>query len=237
MQNIAVDELARQAKLLKRYGSSVTILLIALIGVCFFKGNKPSKELTAERINIVEADGTLRMVLSNRARQHPGRMDNKDLPKRDRPAGLLFFNDEGDECGGLGYNGDKKEAAMFMTMDQYKNDQILTISYDQENHLGKPSRSYGFTLNDRDELPLSGQISYFDSLKKLKDTNAYVQGLRRYKAEGHLAQRMFLGKNKNGEVGLFLTDTKGRPRLRLFINEKNEPVFQALDENGNLMKK
>ncbi|QXV66786.1 hypothetical protein INP83_06785 [Mucilaginibacter sp. 21P] len=237
MQNIAVEELARQVRILKRYGIGVTILLIVLIGVCFFKGNSQSKELTAERINIVEADGTLRMVISNRARQHPGRMDNKDLPKRDRPAGLLFFNDEGDECGGLGYNGDKKEAAMFMTMDQYKNDQIMTLSYDQENRPGKPLRSYGFTLNDRDELPLSGQISYFDSLKKLKDTSAYARGLKRYKDEGHLAQRMFLGKNKNGEVGLFLTDSKGRPRLRLFIDQKNEPLIQSLDEKGNVIKK
>ena len=237
MQNIAIEELAMQVRILKRYGIGVTILLIALIGVCIFKGSRQSKEITAERINIVEANGTLRMVISNRARQHPGRMDNKDLPKRDRPAGLLFFNDEGDECGGLGYNGDKKEAAMFMTMDQYKNDQIMTLSYDQENRPGKLSRSYGFTLNDRDELPLSGQISYFDSLKRLKDTNAYAQGLKRYKAEGHLAQRMFLGKNKNGEVGLFLTDAKGRPRLRLFIDKKNEPVIQTLDEKGNLVEK
>nr|WP_314499473.1 hypothetical protein [uncultured Chryseobacterium sp.] len=237
MENTSVEELASQVKLLKKYGIIVTMLLVAMIGICFFREINPSKELTAERINIVEADGTLRMVISNRARQHPGRMDNKDLPKRDRPAGLLFFNDEGDECGGLGYNGDKKEAAMFMTMDQYKNDQIMTLTYDQENRPGKISRSYGFTLNDRDELPLSDQISYFDSLKKLRDTNAYDQGLKRYKAEGHLAQRMFLGKNKNGEVGLFLTDAKGRPRLRLFIDQKNEPVIQALDEKGNLVEK
>lgn len=237
MQNTSVEQLAGQVRMLKRYGIGVTVLLVVLVGICFFKASNTSKELTVERINIVEADGTLRMVISNRARQHPGRMDNKDLPKRDRPAGLLFFNDEGDECGGLGYNGDKKEAAMFMTMDQYKNDQIMTLSYDQENRNGKSSRTYGFTLNDRDELPLSGQISYFDSLKKLKDTSAYAQGLKRYKAEGHLAQRMFLGKNKNGEVGLFLTDARGRPRLRLFIDRKNEPVIQALDENGNLVKR
>lgn len=237
MPNTSIEELSRQVQILKRYGIAVTVLLAVLLGSNFLKGSEKYKEITAERINIVESDGTLRMVLSNRTLQHPGRMDKKDLPRRDRPAGLLFFNDEGDECGGLGYNGDKKEAAMFMTMDQYKNDQIMTLSYEQENHPGSPSRSYGLTLNDRDELPLSGQISYFDSLKKLNDTSAYAQGLKRYKAEGHLSQRMFLGKNKSGEVGLFLTDTKGRPRLRLYINKQNEPVFQALDEKGHVTDK
>ncbi len=80
-------------------------------------------------------------------------------------------------------------------------------------------------------------MDYFDSLKKLNDTHAYVQGLKRYKEEGHLSQRMFLGENKSGEVGPFLTDTKGRPRLRLFINKQNEPVVQALDEKGNVTEK
>lgn len=237
MQNKSVEELSRQVLILKRYVIGVTALLVVLIGLNFLKGNEKYKEITAERINIVEADGTLRMVLSNSALQHPGRIDKKDLPYRNRPAGLLFFNDEGDECGGLGYNGDKKKAAMFMTMDQYKNDQIVSLSYEQENSPGRPLRSYGLTLNDRDEFPISQQMKYFDSLKKLNDTNAYALGLKRYKAEGHLAQRMFLGKNKSGEVGLFLTDAKGHLRLRLFINKQNEPVFQALDEKGNVTEK
>jgi len=237
MQNKSVEELSRQVLILKRYVIGVTAILVVLIGLNFLKGNEKYKEITAERINIVEADGTLRMVLSNRTLQHPGRIDKKDLPHRDRPAGLLFFNDEGDECGGLGYNGDKKEATMFMTMDQYKNDQIMSLSYEQENSQGRPLRSYGLTLNDRDELPISQQVKYFDSLKKLNDTNAYTRGLKRYKAEGHLAQRMFLGKNKSGEVGLFLTDAKGHLRMRLFINKQNEPVFQALDEKGNVTEK
>lgn len=237
MKNTSVEELARQVQMLKRYGVLVTVLLAITIDLCFLKSNERHREITTERINIVEADGTLRMVLSNRTLQHPGRMDNKDLPQRDRPAGLLFFNDEGDECGGIGYNGGKKEAAMFITMDQYKNDQIMMLSYDQENRPGKPIRSYGLTLSDRDELPLSGQMNYFDSLKKLKDTNVYAQGLKKYKAEGHLAQRMFLGKNNSGEVGLFLTDVKGRPRLRLFLNQQNEPVFQTIDENGNISER
>ncbi len=140
MRNTSVEELSRQAQMLKRYGFGVTILLVVLIGLNFLKSSEKYKEITAERINIVEADGTLRMVLSNRTLQHPGRMDKKDLPHRDRPAGLLFFNDEGDECGGLGYNGNKKEAAMFITMDQYKNDQIMTLSYEQKNPPRQPFR-------------------------------------------------------------------------------------------------
>ena len=230
-----IESLAKQVKLLKIYVLFITVLILTMICYNIFDKKRDFSEITAQRINIIEKDGKIRMVLSNRALQHPGRMDNADLPKRDRPAGLLFFNDDGDECGGVGYNGDKKGAAMFLTMDQYKNDQIMTLSYDQDNRLKKPTRSYGFTLNDRDELPLSEQLAYFDSLRNLKDTTAFIQGIKRYKSEGHLAQRMFLGKNRSGEVGLFLTDAQGRPRLRLFINAKNQPLFQTLDERGQII--
>jgi hypothetical protein len=42
-------------------------------------------------------------------------MDDKDLPKRERPAGMIFFNDEGDEDGGLVYDGDKNSPCMTFT--------------------------------------------------------------------------------------------------------------------------
>ncbi len=236
MKQVTVEDLAKQISLLKWYAAAITLVVIGLVVFMLKTGNGNAKELTVERINIVEQDGKLRLVLSNRARQHPGRMDNRDFQKRDRPAGLIFFNDEGDECGGLGYNGDKKEAAMFMTMDQYKNDQIMVWSYDQNNIPGQQYKSYGFALNDRDDLPFSKQVQYFDSLKTLKDTAAYNAGLSKYKAAGHLAQRMFLGKSKSGDVGLFLADSKGLPRLKIFINNKNQPVIQTLDEQGKIVE-
>ena len=48
-------------------------------------------ELTVKRINIIEDDGTIRMVLSNKARQHSGQMDGEDMEFRDRHAGNDFL--------------------------------------------------------------------------------------------------------------------------------------------------
>lgn len=227
-----MERIAKQVKILTIYSGVLTVMVIVLIFL-FLRRGDTFKELNAERINIIESDGKIRMVLSNKARQHPGRMDGKDLPARERPAGLLFFNDQGDECGGLGYNSSKQNAAMFFTMDQYKNDQILMLSYDQ-NNLSK-TKSYGLTLNDRDDFSLSSQINYFDSLKKLNDTSAYAAGIKKFKSAGHLSQRLFIGKTTSGDVGLFLADAKGKTRLKIFINKQNQAVFQTLDENGNVV--
>ncbi|WP_305824277.1 hypothetical protein [Massilia brevitalea] len=60
-------------------------------------------EITVGRINIVEPDGTKRIILSNKA-QFPGDfLQGKEGARPDRRdvAGMLFINEEGTENGGL----------------------------------------------------------------------------------------------------------------------------------------
>src|SRR5262245_11079450 len=103
-------KLERDVRMLKAYSFVVTLLLGVLIFAGFIQANQKNKfaEIDVERINIVEKDGKLKMVISNGERQHPGVIDGRTL-SRTRPAGMLFFNDKGDECGGLSFNGDQKD--------------------------------------------------------------------------------------------------------------------------------
>ena len=66
------------------------------------------KELSIERLNVIESDGTLRLVLCN-TQHSPGHvMDGERFgePEGKRSAGVYFFDNEGNECGGLIYGGD-----------------------------------------------------------------------------------------------------------------------------------
>src|ERR1700686_2980274 len=66
-------------------------------------------EIDVQRINVREPDGTLRMTISNAA-PHPGLIfkgTEHPFPNR-QAAGILFFNDEGTESGGLLYGGANK---------------------------------------------------------------------------------------------------------------------------------
>ncbi|MDO3642528.1 hypothetical protein [Mucilaginibacter sp. L3T2-6] len=150
-----MESLTKQVKILKTYAAVLTLVVLALVVYVFTLNGGHFKEITAERINIVEKDGTLKMVISNSERQHPGRMDNKDLPKRSRPPGIIFFNDEGDEDGGLVYDGNKNGASMVYSFDQYKNDQIMQLRYEQEKQGDKLYRSYGLNIWDRDDFGLT----------------------------------------------------------------------------------
>lgn len=230
-----MESLTKQVKILKTYAAVLTLVVLALVVYVFTLNGGHFKEITAERINIVEKDGTLKMVISNSERQHPGRMDNKDLPKRSRPPGIIFFNDEGDEDGGLVYDGNKNGASMVYSFDQYKNDQIMQLRYEQEKQGDKLYRSYGLNIWDRDDFGLTKQLTYYDSLQRLHDTAALNAGIKKLKAAGHTHQRFFAGMNDKGEVGLFLNDANGKPRLNIYINKQNQPVFETLDENGKVV--
>jgi hypothetical protein len=234
-----MEELAKQVKMLKLYVVVLTIIVIAgiIIMLKMMHTDGHFDEITARRINIVEQDGKLRMVISNHENQHPGSYNGKDLPKRDRPAGMIFFNDDGDECGGLVYDGSKKGASMTYSIDQYKNDQIMQIQYEQDKEVNGINRSYGLKLWDRDDsFPTGRLIDYVDSLKSLKDTGAYNAGIKKVRTAGWLGkERLFVGKDSDGEVGLFLRDDKGTPRLKIYINKQNQPVIATLDDKGRLI--
>ena len=53
------------------------------------------------------------------------------------------------------------------------------------------------------------------------------------RADGLFAtDRMFIGKTFKDELGLFIRDAMGKPRIRLYVNKDNKPVIEFLDEKG-----
>ena len=232
-----MDNLIKQVRVLRIYVVILTVLVLACLIALFVlaRGSHNFTELTARRINIVEPDGRLALVISDHANQHPGAMDGKDLATRDRPAGMIFFNEEGDECGGLVYDGTKKEAGFAWSVDQYKNDQIMQLQYQQDSGL-RLTRSYGFKLWDRsDRFTLGQERDFFNALPK-NDTAALTAGIDSLRKKGLLGvERLFLGRTRDGETGLFLRDDKGVPRLRICIGKQNEPLIQTLDEKGGVI--
>jgi hypothetical protein len=231
-------ELIKQVKFLKVYAGALTVVCILMFSVAFkqINANPHFKQIDVERINIVERSGKLKMVISNHESQDPGSMDGKSLGQRDRPAGIIFFNSDGDECGGLIYDGNKDGAGMVYSVDQYKNDQIMQLQYNQEPGKDKKiMRTYGLKMWDRpDDFTLGKLMHYDDSLKKLNNEQNYTAEIKKLQAKGLLGnERLFLGKTSKNETGLFIRDDKGRPRIKIYLNNNNEPILQALDEDGN----
>ncbi|HSK74392.1 MAG TPA: hypothetical protein VK892_22015, partial [Pyrinomonadaceae bacterium] len=103
-------KLEKEVRFLKIYAVVVTLFCAVFLLTAFAIQTKNQKftEIDVERINIVEKDGKLRMVISNQERQHPGIVNGKIIKREHpRPPGMIFFNHLGDEMGGLvfGDNG------------------------------------------------------------------------------------------------------------------------------------
>ncbi len=233
-----MERLIREVRILKIYGAVLTVLCLIFFFLAF-KGNPAEhfKEIDVERINIVEKDGTLKMVISNKERQHPGMVNHQTMKPRSREAGMIFFNSKGDECGGLVYDGDEKGSGMVYSVDQRNKDQIMQLQYSEETGKEK-KRVYGLKLWDRpDDFTLERLIKVDDSLKKLNNPVLYKKAFAKLSEEGKLGnERFFAGKTADGDVGIFIRDNKGKVRLKIYIDKNNQTHIVSLDENGKAAK-
>jgi hypothetical protein len=226
--------LRRQLRALQIY-TAMSFCVVAFLSVTAFTEQRATQridELTVQRLNVVDANGTLRFVLSNKDRMHPGVMDGVTI-QRPRPvAGMLFFNDEGDEVGGLTYTGtddNGRRANAGIMFDQLKQDQTIGITYSENNG----QRSAGLQVWDRSEQPLS------DLIRGLNDANALPEGPQRDAAVKAVRarapagpRRVFVGKNTDKASTVSLADGQGRPRLVLRVNEDGAASIEFLDPNG-----
>ena len=107
----------RQLRLLHAY-VVCTLLIFTVLAASSFKQRETPRnlgEITAERINIVDANGTLRLVISNKDRMHPGVIGGKTI-QRERPYPVHLFNDQGDEAGGMTLGGREQDGQRRATL-------------------------------------------------------------------------------------------------------------------------
>ncbi|WP_340065829.1 hypothetical protein [Ascidiimonas aurantiaca] len=218
-----------------------TILLLGIITYLIYQHIKPqdiSKEIKAERLSIVGPDGNLYVSISNPEQQAlattHGVPHNPDS-KRDLP-GLIFFNRVGDEVGGIYYDGNDDESFAGITFDQQKNDQILAIMKDEYKDGDKWKRWYGMFLRERSDSIRVEKL--FEQLKenikglsKEEKQKAYNE-FKTYIDSEINVYRMFLGREENENVGLFLYDSKGRERIKVYVDTLDIPRITLIDSLG-----
>lgn len=226
--------IVRDVKFLKIYAGVVTLVCGILLLTAFQANNKTKfSEIDVERINVVEKDGSLRMVISNSARQHQGIAGGK-LIKRTEPreAGILFFCESGDECGGLAFSavktGNKVEAYGGLTFDQFMQDETVKLAYVDSDGW----RRVGVTIQDRSNIPAPEWETQYEKVRKMP------RGPERDAAMKPLSapMRAFFGKTRENGSGLVLADTEGRTRISMIVDVSGQPRLNFLDEKGNVIQ-
>src|SRR5438477_7871335 len=102
--DLHVKALRRQMRFLWGYAVIISVALIVVV-IMFLRPGNRFKELSAEKINIIEKDGTVKLSLFNQQNLPPAVINGVKLPRSGDPAsGLMFYNTQGEECGGLIYS-------------------------------------------------------------------------------------------------------------------------------------
>jgi hypothetical protein len=169
--------------------------------------NTTMDEITVQRINIVEPDGTPRMILSNHAKLPGVLVHGKEKPL-DRPqAGLIFLNDEGSEIGGLIFGGKKdkdgkvRDSGGSLSFDRYEANQVVQL-------LG---------VDDSEDRLAGLMVSDSPSGSDVR-------------------RRVWLGRGDDGAATLALRDGEGRKRIVMSVAEDGTSRISVLDADGKTIK-
>ena len=231
----------RELRALKVYAFIVTTLLGGLSLVAFKQNTQRTKftEIDVERINVVEPDGKLRMVISNRPRSIGPIYKGQPFGYAggSRP-GIIFFNDEGTENGGLTFTGQRLpdgrvQASSGFSFDQLNQDQVLYFQYNENNG----QRRMGFTIADRADVDIYDAVAKRDTIMKMPAGAARDSALRQWANPGGVpmfAQRLFLGRTVQRAAQIDLADPNGRPRLRLRVDSLGTASLEFLDAEGKV---
>lgn len=212
------------------FASSI-LLVVAL--AAFDTGRRTAEfdEITVHKINVVDEEGRTRVLLAG---GYP--------PRRADLAGLLFINQDGVEAGGLVYTGTRDtangvQAGATLTFDQYQNDQILSLSYDQ----GGTDKRQGLTIQDRPDT-LSDRVKEayraIDGASSPEERDSLVtHHLSQIPQREFVSRRLFVGRSWNRASLVTLSDPEGKPRLRLEVDSLGAASITFLDAQGEVVRR
>jgi hypothetical protein len=219
------------------------VLTVVFAGTVLMGLKKPPAsasfdELTVHRLNVVEPDGTPRLIVSDKARFPGAYIHGKDIPRTDRDsAGMIFLNDEGTENGGLIFGGlndaQGEHSYGHLSFDRYDQDQVMNLEQNQDGD----HRSSGLAINDTHDWKITpAMIAESLRFKTMPHGPERAQAFRELQEKyPPYVHRAYLGRDLDHSVGLTLRDEQGRERLRIAVKADGTPAIELLDESGKVV--
>lgn len=192
--------------------ASLLTAIFALVLATSERNPRPTSatfdQITVHRINVVEPDGTPRMIISDRV-AFPGMIvRGKETPYRRPFAGMIFYNDKGSETGGLVFGGHKNAGGHVV-------DSGVSLSFDK---YGAPQQI----------VQLAG----------IDDVNDRFSGLANngFANSGTHNRRLWVGRDASDSASVVLMDADGRKRIVIQVLKDGTASIQFLDEHGNVVR-
>ena len=220
--------------------AALTTAALSLFLLAGFKSahNAHFDQITVERIDVVDKEGHRRMVISNDSRM-PGPMQKGELlaPSGGRK-GMIFYNEEGTEDGGLIFSGKRVDgkitAVGSLTFDQFEHDQTVALQYVDDNG----TRRAGLAITD---YPTNVSIKEF--MDRAREIGLMPDGPEKDTARQRFQNlrprpRLYVGRARDdGSSIVSLSDAAGKVRLRLRVGADGDAAIEFLDNTGHVSRR
>ncbi len=207
-------------------------------------------EITVQRINVVDAEGRLAVVIAA-APDLPGVIrDGTQAGMRAGVPGLLFYNNQGDEIGGLifptrvGENG-LRDGGVSLSFDQADHGQAIHLMHWATGAFVRSALRINDFPTDIPSTQVEASAARREALQALQGATSDEEAQRLYKAYLRLmgdnrfyAERVYLGSegSERRAAMLELKDSRSRPRIRLIVDENDTPRIEILNPQGEVVR-
>ena len=233
---VTIMKVTANAALLACSVAMTTALALVVFGDALGRQGKAAyDEIDVGRINVREQDGSLRVVISNQSRFPGLYFRGKEHPHPNRKtAGVLFFNEEGTENGGLTFRGRKVDGKVtsggHLSFDRYEQDQVVQITHDEEGE----RRWAGLAVNDYPDG--STDLDAWERADAMPEGPEKVAELKRLRERYGGKRRVFLGRQRDSAARLVVNDAAGHPRLLLEVAPEGAAEIRFLDAGGKVVR-
>ena len=234
-----VKSIRREMRLLRYYAAGMTVFAgIVLLGAVHEASQDPTfGTITVHRINVIDNEGKMAMVITNHDDFPPPVVGGKVLQRSsgNNTNGILFYNQRGDEQGGLVWNGMKNPDGTFVSGNSLSYDSVVTDQLLQLNDGNENGKTYSYLIGwnrprfDSPEFQtLIAQLQKVTSMSERQALIAQHPDLR-------AATRFLFGYDPDNTAQVMLADGQGKPRIKMFVTADGQAQLQFLDANGNVV--
>ncbi len=228
----------REIRLLRYYALGITLFAgIALLGAVHEASRNATLDtLTVHRINVIDREGKLALVITNHDDFPPPIINGHTFRRGggDNTNGILFYNQRGDEQGGLTWTGERHPDGSFDSSNEVSFD---TVNTDQLLHLQDGN------VNGKTEAELIGwnqpdynSPTFMSLIRALQHmTPAQIRAFAAAHPELIPKTRFLFGYDMTNTSQVMLADGQGRPRIKMFVTADGDAHLQFLDANGHVV--
>lgn len=231
-----IRSIRREIQILRTYALASTVAAgVFLLGAVHEAKRASFDTVTVHRINVLDREGKLAMVITNHDDFPPPIVNGKPVKRMsgNDTSGIVFYNQQGDEQGALAWSGRIAKDGSFqsgatLSYDSAKTDQLLQV--DDENDNGRQT-AYMIGWNQPDSTTPS--YKQFLAEWHAATSDAQKRAVRLKYPHSRAPERFFFGYD-DAQSRVTLHDAAGRPRINMFVTNDGQAKLQFLDATGKV---